>query len=169
MSENKMALEEIIKKVSDKELAEKVADIVDYIKAEKIGYSGGKLSFKGKRVGKIYFDNGFNLLIFTQFDEYLNNLVEENPTVSEFVEKSKTPNICIRCIDGKCACTCLTVTNPNKEMTEFAKRLIMLRKDAVLKDRVPKCNYVKLADREKREKCAKCKKCNPNCRRLKNF
>lgn len=51
-------------------------------------------------------------------------------------------------------------------MYEFAKKLVALRCDAILNERLPKCNYVKLEERDKRIRCAKCKICNPDAENL---
>jgi len=38
-----------------------------------------------------------------------------------------------------CACTCINLCNPDESLCDFAKKLIILKRDAIFTGRVPKC------------------------------
>jgi len=46
-----------------------------------------------------------------------------------------------------CAFINVRMINPDEERLGFGKKLVALRRDAILSGRVPKCNYIKPADR----------------------
>jgi hypothetical protein len=48
-----------------------------------------------------------------------------------------------------------------KSFYNFAQKLLLLRIEAMQKEQVPKCNYIKISDRGTMKKCDKCKICNP--------
>lgn len=144
----------------------------DYIKSKKISVSGNKIIYKGKRMGGIGIlnDNVFQLSIQTQFDENFNDLVsEQSDEIKNLVNEQTGYTGCGRCITGKCSATHINMVKPDKEMFSFAQKLVDLRLDAISKEQVPKCNYIKISERGTFKKCAKCKVCNPACRKLKNF
>jgi len=146
-------------------------DFTAYLKSIQITLNGNQMKFRGKRVGRLGItENDWYLHLFAQHDEYLNELISrESEEIKSFVEGQTGYGGCGRCITGKCACTGIEMINPDESLCEFAKKLIILRCDALINERVPKCNYVKISDRGTMKKCAKCKICNPACRALKNY
>ena len=96
-------------------------------------------------------------------------MAKESEQIRCFVKEQSGYTGCGRCITGKCSATHLDMKNPDESFYDFAQKLLLLRIEAIKKEQVPKCNYIKIADRGTMKKCAKCKVCNPTCRKLKNF
>lgn len=164
----KPKVEDVILKLVKEEHKQAALDFVEHIRLNKMTpawatTNSWKYNYKGKRVG--YFrinDNGDWLLsVFSQYDNYLNELVlNESDEIKDFVNKQINNNVpCGGCMPGVntktvtkelkniCACNGISMENPNELYCEFAKKLIALRRDAILNNRVPKCNYIKPADR----------------------
>ncbi|MCL2378073.1 MAG: hypothetical protein FWC77_03000 [Defluviitaleaceae bacterium] len=133
--------------------------------------SSWKVNYKGKAVcyirlpGTAWYplDSGsWHLSVFAQYDEHLQKLISgESEEAKEFVKNHLKKNLpCGGCMPGLdrrlvndnfvniCACTCINMENPNDNFCGFAKKLVELRRDAIRACRVPKCNYVKPADRK---------------------
>ncbi|NLW69522.1 MAG: hypothetical protein GX061_00335 [Eubacteriaceae bacterium] len=149
-----------------------VSDLKEYLKREKIGLSGGKLTHKGKRVGTLQCDGELirSILIFTQFDSFFHELINGDFSDMKSIALPQiTPNNCPRCIEGKCSVTNIKLSPDSIRKEEFAKKLLKLRCEAIENEGVPKCNYIKLSYRDKKPPCRKCGKCNPACRALKNY
>jgi hypothetical protein len=169
----KPKIEELIIDSVKEEHKKTALEFLEYLKSKKLIHGDDKIRYKGKRVGSftITANNDWNLMVLTQYDEYLNeSFSDESEEIKTFVKgQIGGYNGCGRCITGKCSCTSINIKNADKSFCEFAKKLITLRLDAILNERVPKCNYIKISDRGTMKKCAKCKVCNPACRKLKNF
>ena len=148
------------------------ADFEAFLKSARVSVSQKKLTHKGKRVGTIETidEGGVWLMVFAQFDGFFDELIDKEPdSIKRAVLPKIAPNNCPRCIPGKCSVTGVRLTLENDGEAALAKKLIALRCEAVDHERVPKCNYIKLSEREQRNPCRKCKPCNPKCRALKNF
>jgi len=165
----KPKIEEVIPVLVREENRQAALDFVEYIRNNKMTPSWAttnawKFNYKGKRAGYLRVsENGdWELQVFTQYDSYLNGLVlGESEKIKNHVAKQIGNNIpCGGCMPGEnrrtvtkelknvCACTGIRITNPDDCFYEFAKKLIGLRQGAILNDRVPKCNYIKPADRK---------------------
>lgn len=169
--ETKSIIEKIFNIVNEED-KQSLLGFIEYIKSKKMTISGGKVTYKGKRIAGfgIFNDNVFQLSIQTQFDENFNDLVlKQSIEIKNLVSDQTGYTGCGRCITGKCSCTHINIVKPNKAMFSFAQELLNLRIEAILNEQVPKCNYIKISERGKIKKCAKCKVCNPACRKLKNF
>ena len=61
---------------------------IEFLKPNKLLISGGKITYKGKRMGSLgVFDNVFQLTIQTQFDEHFNKLVsKESEQIRDLVK-----------------------------------------------------------------------------------
>jgi len=106
-------------------------------------------------------ENAWHIATFTQFDEHLKELVlSESDTVKAIVQNHLDENApcggCMPALDRHtvnkdykniCSCTCINLNTPDENLCNFAKKLVMLRRDAIFTERVPKCRYVKPADR----------------------
>ena len=168
----KLKTEDLILDLVKEEHQQVALNFIEYLKSNKLTFSNNKIRYKSKRVGSFGIDkyNDWNIQIFTQYDEHFNDLISKEPEIiKDFVKGQINYNGCGRCISGKCAGTGISMKNPDELFLDFSKRLIVLRCDAILNERVPKCNYIKISDRGTIKKCAKCKVCNPACRKLKNF
>lgn len=144
----------------------------DFLKINKISVNTNKLTHKAMRVAKIEQsgENGVAYMIFVQFDSFFFELLNKaSKYIKEVVEPQIESNNCPRCKDGKCSVTMIRLSLQVDEEMEFAKVLLRLRCESIENNRVPKCNYIKLSDRDKRIPCHKCKICNPACRAMKNF
>lgn len=149
-----------------------LSELEEYLKQKRIGLSGNKMQYKGKRVGTLQHigENDFVIQVFTQFDGFFSELLSgESDAIKKIAEPQIIDNNCPRCIDGKCSVTGIKLTPDCEEIEKLAERLLALRCEAIDNDRVPKCNYIKLSDRDKKVPCNKCKTCNQACRSLKNF
>ena len=151
-------------------------DFLAFIKENKMTPSWAsanswKVSYKSKGVcyirlmGTQFYDiedNALHIAVFTQFDEHLKELMNnEADTISAIVQRHRDENKpCGGCMPPTldrhtvnkeykniCACTCINLNNPNESLHDFAKKLVMLRREAIFAERVPKCRYVKSADR----------------------
>lgn len=164
----KPKVEEVILDLVKEEHKQAALDFVGHIRSNKMTpawatTNSWKYGYKSKRVGyfRINDDGDWLLSIFSQYDNYLNELVSnESEEIKTFVKQQIGNNVpCGGCMPGVdrnsatkelkniCACNGINMTNPDESYCEFAKKLIALRRDAILNDRVPKCNYVKPADR----------------------
>jgi len=152
-------------------------DFLSYLRENKLTPAWGsanswKVSYKNKGVCYIRFhgaaeyhnmDAGsWHLALFSQFDNHLNELIsdesEEIQTlVRNHIDHSESCGGCMPGLDRKsvnkeftniCAGTSIQMTNPDDQLREFAKKLIALRRDAIINNRVPKCQYIKLGDRK---------------------
>ena len=159
--------DKIIELVNDDQ-KQAALDFIGYIKACKMTpawatTNAWKYHYKGKRVGyfRISDSGGWLPQIHTQYDSHLRELiVNESEAINAFVDKQIRGNVpcggCMQGVDRRtvtkefkniCSCTAISMENPDENLCEFAKRLITLRRDAIANNRVPKCNYVKPADR----------------------
>ena len=174
MSESKAANPSVmafIHDLADEENKQTALDFIAFLKTNRIT-PGEKMKYKGKRLGSFGIANTHEwyLQIFTQYDDCFFDLIEkESEKTKAFVRSKIEGTACGRCIQGKCAGTFIRVQNPDRAFIALAKKLVLLRCEAILSDRVPKCNYIKLSNRGTREPCRKCKVCNPACRKSKNF
>ena len=160
--------EEMINQLVKAEHRQTALDFIAHIRAIKMtpswaSINSWKCSYKSKGVVYIKIDSNGDwwLQPFTQRDMHLKALVADEPDeIKAYVEQHLgryTP--CGGCMPGLdrhtvnqewkniCAVYSLNMKNPDDGLCEFAKRLIMLRRDAVACGRVPKCNYVKPGDR----------------------
>ena len=148
-------------------------DFLAFIKENKMPPSWAsanswKVNYKSKGVcylrltGTQFYDvEQWHIAVFSQFDEHLKELVlGESDTIKAIVQNHRDGNDpcggCMPTLDRHtvnkdykniCACTCINLNNPNENLCDFAKKLVMLRREAIFTDRVPKCRYIKPADR----------------------
>jgi len=129
-----------------------------------------KVSYKSKGVcyirltGTQFYNvagNAWHIAVFTQFDGHMKELLSnESEAIKEMIQSHRDENVpcggCMPSLDRHtvnrdykniCACTCVNISSPSESMCEFAKKLVMQRRDAIFTGRVPKCSYVKPADR----------------------
>jgi len=106
-------------------------------------------------------DNAWHIAAFSQFDAHLKELVDnKSDAIKAIVQSHRDENEpcggCMPTMDrytvnrefkNICACTCINLNNPDQNLCGFAKELVMLRRDAIFSSRVPKCSYIKPADR----------------------
>ena len=164
---DKPQIEDKILELVSNEQKQDALDFIGHIRAYKMtlawaSINAWKYNYKGKRVGYIRINNGnWMPQVFTQYDTYLNELVlGESEEIKAFVDTQVGGNVpCGGCMPGAdrrtvtkelrniCACTTITMENPDENLCKFAKKLITLRRDAISNGRVPKCDYVKPADR----------------------
>ena len=158
------------------ESLESAKAFVAYIRANKMTPSWAstnswKVNYKGKALcyirlhGAAHYEinsEQWHLAVFAQYDQHLHELIKnEDDMMKNLVKSHINSNLpcggCMPELDrykvneefiNRCACTSININNPTVKMIEFAQKLIMLRRDAIAKGRVPKCNYLKPADRK---------------------
>ena len=151
-------------------------DFLAFIKENKMTPSWAsanswKVSYKGKGVcyirlhGVAWYPmdaSSWHLSLFAQYDKHLRELIlDESEAIKTHVYNqvaaSETCGGCMPGVDRKqagkefasiCACTSFGMKNPNDNFLEFAKKLVAIRRDAIKNNRMPKCSYVKPADRK---------------------
>ena len=143
-------------------------DFIAYIRACKmkptwVSGNSWAYKYKNKRVGyfKINSDGNWVLWLFTQKDSFFREFILNEPNelkqyALENITK-KTP--CGGCMpylnrravnedfENMCSGSNVYMENPNENLVELAKRLIALRREAISNNRIPKCTYLKPADR----------------------
>ncbi len=132
-------------------------DFSDFLKSNRISVSGNKMTHKGKRVGTIeQIEEGIVVYkIFAQFDSFFYELLDgTSDHIMSVVNPQISDNNCPRCIAGKCSVTGIRLSSQYSDEMEFMKKLLILRCEAIDNNRVPKCNYIKVSDRDK---CPPCK------------
>lgn len=171
-SEAIIKIDDNILKILDKETQQLLLNFFIFLKSHKMSVRSNKIIYKGKRMGSygVFNDDTFQLSIQTQFNEHFYDLVsKESEAIKTLVQEQSGYTGCGRCITGKCSATHINMVNLNESLFNFAQKLLILRREAIVNEQVPKCNYIKISDRGTMKKCAKCKACNPACRKLKNF
>ena len=164
----KPRVEDVILDLVKEKHRQAALDFIGYIRSNKMtpawaSTNSWKCSYKGKGVVyvKINCDGDWWLQLFSQYDMYLNELVSDETVEIRAYVKEHIGNYdpCGGCMPGVsrksvnkefknlCACNSIQMSNPDGNLCEFAKKLIALRRDAILNNRVPKCNYIKPADR----------------------
>ena len=172
---NRPKLEDVISETLIGNELKNAQDFLAFIKENKMTPSWAsanswKVNYKNKGVcyirltGTQFYnveDNAWHIAVFSQFDEHLKELVlAESDIIKSIVQSHLDKNTpcggCMPTLDRHtvnrdfaniCACTCINMNSPNEALCDFAKRLAMLRRDAIFTQRVPKCSYVKPADR----------------------
>ena len=170
----KSKIEDVINATLEGNALKNAQDFILYLRENKMtpgwaSTSSWKANYKGKSVCYIRLpgaatieDGSWHLALFAQYDGYLNELIaSESEEIKALVKNHIDKNLpCGGCMPGLdrmsvnkefsniCACTCINIKNPDEYLCGFAKKLIALRRSAVTDGRVPKCDYVKPADRK---------------------
>jgi hypothetical protein len=167
---SKPAPEDIIQKSLNDDKKEGALDFVAYVKSLRMNpqwasTNSWTLNYKNKRVGYFRINEStgdWQVSIHSQYDEYFNELVSgESKDIQDFILNNIT--YCYKCsactpgIDmvllGKdlkkiCATPGIRLENPDETYRDFAKKLIMLRREAIASDRVPKVTYIAIKNRK---------------------
>ena len=147
-----------------------VLEFIDSIKMSQLSFSNGVCKLKSKNVANVEVNvkGELSVTVYAQFDSHFAEaLSQESDKTQDYMMShiylrnapllSDAP--CGGCTPGAerrtaneqnrniCAFISVRMINPDIELLGFAEKLVALRRDAILSGRVPKCNYIKPADR----------------------
>jgi len=151
-------------------------DFISFIKEHKMNPSWAsanswKISYKNKGVCYIrlhgaaeYYNmeaGSWSVNVHVQYDKKLQKLISgESDEIKTLVKNHVDNNVpCGGCMPGLdrrsvnkdfsniAACTSIHMQNPDSEMIAFAKKLVLIRRESIAENKIPKCRYIKPADR----------------------
>lgn len=150
---------------NEKESAE---DFVGFLRANKLEPKWGaknsyNVKYKAKRVCIIKInEDQLDLRLGTQYDEAYNDYFsDDDEETKQYLYDSITycfgcgtckpgitGNILGREVENACFNPVIQMVNPQKRKLELAKRLVLLRKEAIADDRAPKTTYIAASKRK---------------------
>jgi len=156
--------------IFDDKIKENIFDFILYLKSLKMTphwehINSWSLNYKKKRVGYIKLNENkkdWSIWCYSQYDKNFETLLMNEPNI---IKEYIMENIiycynCSACTPGKnmlllgkelekiCATPNIRFENPNENFLNFAKNLIVLRREAIENNKVPKNSYIAIKNRK---------------------
>lgn len=166
---NKPKIEDVINDNLCGHLKNVAIDFVDFLRANKISPRWASTnsyasSYKGRRVCIIKINKDeLALWLNTQYNDEFNTCftAEDNDMQNTLLSKLVYCSYCGKCAPGHsvsvlgkeiknaCYCPVIRLINPSEMELDCAKKLVLLRKDAIAEKKAPKVMYVAMSKRNR--------------------